>query len=161
MTKTTSAPRIAKMADPHPDDQRCAAIVAVHTAREFMSLVERSADGTARISSRELLTKTDHALHLAGSAVALCEEIDAVNTQKVISILSRCSSAIWATHAHCETKRDYDAIPEPSDWERRQATRFGGILRRSAQHAKQELHRALAELAELFPDAYDTEEPVA
>lgn len=162
MPKTSDAPRIARMAEPHADDKRCAAIVAVHTAREFMSLVERAADGDRlSIGHRELLTKTDQALHLTGSAWALCEEIDGVKTQKVVELLSRCRSAIWATHAHCETKRDYDSILEPTPWEQRQASKFAGILRRSAQHARQELHRALAELAELFPDAYDTEEPVA
>jgi len=49
--------RIAFMAEPPIEDHKAAIIVAVHTAREYLSLAERAADSSETISFSDVLEK--------------------------------------------------------------------------------------------------------
>lgn len=46
----------------------------------------------------------------------------------------------------------------PTDWERQRTPKAISIFKRAAETARQETHRALCELCEMFPEAMPTEE---
>lgn len=158
MVATKPRPRVAMMADPPDEDRESAIIVAVHTARETLSIVERAADGTAETYFPALLGKIEAADSLFRTAEALCEEVSAHRTQRARQLLQRARERAKAAYHHGQTARSYAELTEPSSFEAKQRSKTRAILRRATEAAKQEAHRALTELAEVFPDAYDVEE---
>ena len=148
--------KIAFLADPPVEDRKSAIIVSVHDAREYLSFAERSADG-GTIYYGEVLSKIRSADDLLGTATALCRDVDAEGTETVRELLERAREATKAAFHQGSIARSYGDKQDPSSFERKQADKHRGILRRSAEAAKQETHRALAQLLELFPDAYDIE----
>lgn len=152
-----STHRIASMADPPDEDRKSAIIVSVHAAREYLSLAERAAD-SGTIYYPEVLSKIRSADDLLGTASALCREVDATATTAARELLERARESAKAAYHQGTIAQSYAAKEEPSAFEEKQADKTRGILRRAAEAARQETHRALAELADLFPDAYDVEE---
>jgi len=150
--------RIAYMADPPIEDRQSAIIVAVHTAREYLSFAERAAD-SATLYYPEVLAKIRSADDLLGTATAICHEVAPDQTARARSLLVRAREAAKAAFHQGELARSYfDAGATEPAFDAKQAKKTRGILRRAAEAARQETHRALAELAETFPDAYDVED---
>jgi hypothetical protein len=150
--------RIAYMADPVDDDRKSAIVVAVHTARDYLSIAERSADG-GTIYYPDVLNKIQGADNALGTAATLCREVDLDGTKNARELLARAREATKAAYHQGSIARSYAEKKHPSDFEERQAKKTRQILRRSAEAARQETHRALAELLDVFPDAYTEDEP--
>jgi hypothetical protein len=81
-----------------------------------------------------------------------------------LSLLECAHSAATAAFHNGQIAVDYDdrltgRIVPSTDREREHAPKTISIFKRAAETARQETHRALTELCELFPDAMPTEEP--
>jgi hypothetical protein len=146
---------LATMADPLDDDCAHAAIVLVYRARESLSIAERQAD-IADIPDPSIgVTELEGALKQLHGAVELTAHLEGAKQGRLL--LGR---AIRATEAALGQVHLYDlyAVAEPTPLETKQSGHLRGIWRRAAEAARQEAHRALHELTETFPDAYDAEE---
>lgn len=148
------------MAEPVDDERKLAIVVAVHSARDYLSIAERAADSGV-IYYGDVLEKIQGADDALGTARALCGEVDLTKTERARELLSRAREAAKAAYHQGSIARSYADKQSPSEFEERQAKKTRQILRRAAEAARQETHRALAELLAIFPDAYaidDTEE---
>ncbi len=94
----------------------------------------------------ELLTRACFAAKAAAANGVIAESYSAVNSRPIVMERAR---AILHTEV---------ATRQPSDWERQHVSKAIAIFKRAAETGRQETHRALAELCELFPDAMPTEE---
>jgi hypothetical protein len=158
IAQTIKKPRIASMLEPGPEDQQTAVITAVYRARELLSSAFRRIErGDGEYAA---FTDAQAALPLLEGVPPLLRALvtDSRVGEKPHDLVER---AIRATRAAIELGgiyQSYTARPH-SDWDRRHAPRARQIWMRSTESASQETHRALAELAELLPDGYETEEP--
>lgn len=95
----------------------------------------------------DLLARSCSAAKAAAANGAIAESYDAVNSGPIVMDRAR---AILRT--------EVAATRQPTDWERQHVSKAIAIFKRAAETARQETHRALVELCELFPGAMPTEE---
>lgn len=154
------------MLEPSIEDQQTAVIVTVHRARELLSeafrAIERSEDDAG--SQRAVATALEALPLLEGAAplarVLVRPRLPDANPHvgdKTHDLLARAIHATRAAVEHGHIALSY-ATRRHSDWDQRYVQRARQIWARSTEAALQETHRALAELAELLPNGYETEE---
>jgi hypothetical protein len=146
------------MAEPIEDDCAHALIVMVYQARELLSLAEREADVNDHPNAATGGLHLETALRHLNGALAMAMELP-TQTRQTRAYLDRAIRATEATSGHVKLYGLYAAIESPTTVEAKQVGQLRNIWRRAARSAKQEAHRALHDLTERFPDAYDIEEP--
>lgn len=167
-------PRIALMQPPTLQATRSAIVTSVYHARELLSEASRALDELRvnhafahapldTVPSADVLRGHENTIQNATALIA-----GAVGTIKLVPAVSQPEKGLWraaewleravvagkvaAMHGH------YTAhyVVALADHDRRHFAKSLAIWARAAEAAVQETHRALAELAELMPDAYET-----
>jgi hypothetical protein len=123
-----SKPRITAMADPPVEDQQSAIIVAVHTAREYLSLAERAID-SGSLYIPEALGKVRAAQNLLETAATLCAEADGHATEKARELLLCAVAASKAAYHQGMVTASYASRTNPTDFEQKQASKTRSIMR--------------------------------
>ena len=153
--KKRASAAIANMAEPLDDDCASALIVLVYRAREALSLAERQADQKeAPLVSVGLLELETAHRHLNG-AFAISQELP--HTRRARTLIDRAIRATEGALAQVRLYELYSKTKDPTPLETKQLGHIKNIWRRGAEAARKEAHRALEELAQRFPDAYDTD----
>jgi len=141
---------VATMADHTERDLQRALVTTVWFLRSTLSEALTSTSGFAYVSACCSLGSG-----LADAAVSLAEMLPCADPPendlpKAQARLAVCVAIMRAASAHAAIAKVVDD-DETRDRERRFATK-------AIEHAKAEAHRALAILAEIYPDAYEREE---
>lgn len=161
MSTVTPRPRIAIMDDPIELDHQRAAVSSMHEARKCLSETEGAID---RIGNADVATPMPpHVMDTAQNAVGLIRGSMASTSRTandppllMLGQRSLCSaeSNLWLLRL-LDTYNDLEVL---TPHEAKFREHLVAVCRRSALAAKRDAHRALAALAEAFPDAYRTDE---
>lgn len=147
--------KLATMAEPLDDDCAHALVVLVYRAREALSLAERQADVVDKPDPNVGVTELDAARKHLAAALELATNLEPAKGARLF--LNRAIRATEAALGQVHLYALYN-VEAPSPLETKQLGHVRNVWRRAAESARQEAHRALHELSERFPDAYDTEE---
>jgi len=159
--------RIATMTEPDPETVKRSIIIGAYQARESLSLAERVAE-QSDISPSDLSHAQSHILdaqtHL-GAALShlrilpLIDRSTYLDIDGAVTLIRRAIATAKAALAHGEVAASYEPPSlGVSDFDLKMEHRARRHWFKATQTARQEAHRALAELAELLPDSYETEE---
>lgn len=177
MTSTAEKlrPRIATMASPSPEDEQAAVVVSVFHARELLSSVERAIldlkETSARVSTSPrypplfatLEAATTNLLFAAWLFNALDKKDTCTGsgvttpqsrqTHRIKLSFRRAEAAALAALGHGRLAESYSLFTA----DEKMSLKMHSHWHKATELARQEAHRALAQLAEFFPDAYDVE----
>ena len=148
VTPPRPKPAIASMAEPSLEDVETTIVTATYEARERLSFAEREAsDGAANA------VYIQDAYHLLLCAATLA---NSPALAKARSLLVTAASAAKVAGAHGSLVIDRAAAglradPRLAELHARSLTHFA----RATESARSDAHRALAELAERLPNAYE------
>lgn len=159
MTAPQKRERIGVMAEPVSDDMARALIVTAYQARETLALVAREPIGDM-LDSDDVLDEAESYLRAVGAYLLTDVVHDALDDDGIVRLQAMGKRAIRATESArslCAVARSY---PERggSDFEKKQRKRAERRCEMATEAARQEAHRLLAELAEVFPNAYHVDE---
>lgn len=164
---------IARLTEFDSQDRHASVLHLTWQAREYLSDAERSEEVSFVMRIR-WCEQAATALEAARSLLMF----EKVPVMVALDLLARACSAAKAAAANGVIAESYDAVNDrpivmerarailhtevatrqPSDWERQHVSKAIAIFKRAAETGRQETHRALVELCELFPDAMPTEE---
>jgi hypothetical protein len=163
--QTQSKAKIATMLEPSDERMASALVATVYLARDSLSMSERQADvkyPQAPVAVEGAARGVRHladGLHFLRAALLLIEPWYTAGAIRVRSHIALAIHAAEAASGHAALVRELVRSGErKDDAEEKERARQYTIWRNAAKHARQEAHRALAELAEEFPAAYDTED---
>jgi hypothetical protein len=161
-------PRIASISEPSLGRMASALVLLVYLAREALSVAERSADVDDLDTALERESAVGQALEQVVQAEALLRSAQALHvpwtTAGIVRSGIHVRRAIHATEAlagHVKLAGEYTRFRvrgKLDDAEEKERKRQHTIWRNSARQARSEAHRALAELTEEFPDAYEVDD---
>lgn len=120
-------------------------LILVWEAREYLSDAERSEKPAPCIEARRLL-----------DAAVVLLAFTTTRHQRASDLLQRAASAATAAAENGALAASYAltvAAPAAPDWDKQRTPKALAIFKRAAETARQEAHRALADLCELFPEA--------
>jgi hypothetical protein len=152
---------IARLTEFDAHDRHATVLYLAWQAREYLGDAERKEEAgfTARTCWCE---EASIALEAARSLLGRDTDKTALPTYAALDLLTRACWAAKAAVANGYIARSYHAATSgavtPSDWERQRVSKAISIFKRAAETARQETHRALVELCELFPETMPTEE---
>jgi hypothetical protein len=165
-TRDFSAPKIASMIEPSDERIKSALLTTTYMARDSLSMAERQAE-TRYDQAVKAIAAADRAakqvlegIAFIKTAVALTDMTSHLSAGVVRAgaHLKRAACAAEAAAGHIALVRELVRSGDKrDDGEDKERSKQYTIWRNSAKHARQEIHRALAELAEEFPGAYDVE----
>ena len=151
-------PAIREMADPLPEHMAESVLTSVWMARELLSNVEHFArtnsllKSTMHRATEEIQGAEDH---LRSSLTFLRGPLGHQSNDSVVLTMQSAVACCEAARGHLRTVGAYYNIGSPSDFDRKQLSHFQKIWAQATKSAKLETHRALAGLAEKYPEAYD------
>lgn len=148
---TEDPPAIKRLADPSPDEQESAIIVAVFQARAMLSEAERIADMSESGFARGIQLCRDGSDCLGAARAMLADELSA---SRVRDLLDRACHAADTAIEHAQLAHTYASSSDHTDFDDRMTRNVRRHWYRATQLARQDAHRALSDLAELFPEAY-------
>lgn len=159
-------PRVAAIMEPEEQQLRATTVLLAYMAREYLSMAEREAENRepqvarGHAGAKAAMLAIEDAKAVLKSCLAMLRESQPASDPRSISAeqcLERAMHASEATLGHIRLCIDYD-VKRPDKTTSDRWEHFRLVWRRSAQHARQESHRALTELCELFPEAYEIDE---
>lgn len=149
---------IARLTGFEPADTQKAILYLAWQAREYLGDAERKEETTLTIRAYWCA----EAASLLEAVRTLLERYSLDPTRQIaIDLVERSLAAAKAAVENGRiAARYYISSKEPraSDWDRQHTPKAISIFKRAAETARQETHRALVELCELFPDSMPTEE---
>jgi hypothetical protein len=154
--------QIARLAEFDSQDTEATILYLAWQAREYLGDAERKEDQTLAV--RQGWCEQSAALLL--TAVTLFDRTVPSISQfathvRTRDLLCRAHATSVAAVENGKVAASYAGAisrPSPTSWEQQHASKTISIFKRAAEAGRQETHRALVELCELFPDAMPTEE---
>lgn len=146
---------IRRLAAPTSDDYARALIALVYLARDLLGDAERLASDAAPHIAADNCAEALR--HLRSAEHLFLHRTHNREPGSTSQSFERAIHTSEAAVAQIKVFRNY-AVLTRSDYEQKQLDHYRGVWRRAARAAKQEAHRVLARLVELFPDAYDDTE---
>jgi hypothetical protein len=140
-------------------DQRRSILFLVWQAREMLSAAEHDEAATVFMRAH----RCGDAAMLLDSASVLISQVNR-DDPTVIRALDTTNRAVAAARAAHENGKLADLYqqasqsPTGTEWDRQRSPKATGIFKRAAETARNETHRALAELCEVFPNAMPEED---
>jgi len=161
---TAKVRNIARLTEFDAQDRQSSVLCLVWHAREYLGDAERKEDAIFPVRVR--WCEDASAALEAARAMMMRENVwegrsDARSPALAIELLSRACSASTAAIANGQLATAYHAASRmtgPLEWDTQRTPKAISIFKRASETARQETHRALVELCELFPDAMPTEE---
>lgn len=152
---------IARLTEFDAHDRHATILCLTWQAREFLGDAERKEEAGFAARTR-WCEEASVALEAAHSLLGRETVKTVLPTYAALDLLARACWAAKAAVANGHIAGSYHAATSegmsPSDWERQRVSKAISIFKRAAETARQETHRALVELCELFPNAMPTEE---
>jgi hypothetical protein len=147
---------LSTLNEPDDTDRTQALVTAVHMGREMLSLAERIAD-SASMDFTSALRYLASALTYLRAASELLPSSGSNLGGAATRAMLRSIAASEAALGHAKLAQSYGACRLPEAFEVQQAARSRVIWKKATEAARQEAHRALAAVAELYPDACSVE----
>jgi hypothetical protein len=158
-------PGISQLAGFDLFDGQSAALYLTWLAREYLGNAER--DASAGFAFR-IQSCTDASLALDAAIVIIRRECEMATTvvgvQKnapklaAIDLLERANSAAKAAIENGRIAASYQQSTTQTEQERARVNKSVSVFKRAAEAGRQETHRALAAVCDLYPDSVPTEE---
>lgn len=151
---------IRSFAEPTPDSYQRAIVAQTFLARDLLGDAERHVNNGQEPEPKIATRQLHEAIVYLRGALALLQDYELPQPTSAVAPTRALYRAIFsaeATVAHVALYKSYD-VTDANELEAKQLDLYRGVWRRSARAAKQEAHRALADLVELFPGAYESEE---
>jgi len=147
---------IIKLGDFDTQDAETTVLHLVWQARALVGDAERSVES----DTRERAHWCRRAAAMLDAAKHMYEHCCVTESQALPGLLDRSFSAAKAALDNGQIAAQYgDALERgPTDWERQHAPKTLAIFRRAAETARNEAHRALTELCEMYPDSMPSDE---
>jgi len=151
--------RIATMAEPRPEDISRSIVVAAYQAREALARVARI-DDRASTSAHVLVSEDDleGALALLQAVCALLDRHRDDRFYAAQTLADRAVASVKSARAAGDVAAGYWSTDPLTEFDYKQRQRTQRRWQMAAEGARQDSHRLLAELAEVYPGAYDVEE---
>jgi hypothetical protein len=152
---------IARLSEFGQADRRKTILLLAWQAREYLGDAERKEETSL---SERAYWCSDAAALLEASQKLLDRETDAAVRHKATIAFDLMARALCAAKAAFENGQiaaryfmSSSRVRSP-EWDKLHASKAISIFKRASEAARQETHRAMVELCELFPDAMPTEE---
>jgi hypothetical protein len=153
---------ISRLSEFDAQDTQATVLYLTWQAREWLGDAERKEDQTLTVrsgwceqSAALLLTAVtlfDRTVPSISQASAYARTRDLLCRAHATSVAAVENGKVATSYAGAISR------PSPTSWEWQHASKTISIFKRAAEAGRQETHRALVELCELFPDAMPTEE---
>jgi hypothetical protein len=148
------------MVEPRPEDVDRSLIVAAYRAREALAMAAREAGNTpTSVQTRKASYHLNEGLvFLRACRVLIADAATGHPVYQALVLTDRAIASVQSAIATGDVTATYWSEPQKTDFEGKQRQRTQRRWQMATEGARQDAHRVLAELAEVYPDAYDVEE---